>query len=1026
MKQLNHHLSLQVLHDKCLPPRAYFIPYGSREEALAAQSREESSRFRSLCGSWDFRYYRSAAELDADPAALRDLSGFTEITVPSCWQMQLGAGRDVPQYTNVDYPYPVDPPHVPDDDPCGLYTRTVFLEEAFAARKTYLVFEGVDSCFYLWVNGSYAGYSQVSHGTSEFDVSGAVRPGENRITVLVFKWCDGSYLEDQDMWRMSGIFREVYLLSRDAQHIEDLQLNTALDLKTGRAELQLRLRLPGDERIRYELSGPGDCFISGDTVDRSPTIPIRKAVLWSAEDPQLYTLLLSCGGETLKLAVALREARIEKSRLLFNGKPIKLLGVNRHESHPVTGHTVSQADMERDIRLIKAHHGNCIRTSHYPDDPRYYELCDRYGIYVVDEADLETHGFLRVKAWNRLSDSEEWTEAYLDRARRLYERDKNFGCVLFWSLGNESGLGRNHEAMYRYIKERDPQAIVHYEGADFAGSLEDKGLWCRKVGREQVSLPLKVKRKLQAFLYFRKEHPTDVDSYMYPTPEYCEYVCRSRAFRKPLYLCEYSHAMGNGPGDLADYVSLIRKYKKFAGGCVWEFCDHAVAVEEDGRTGYAYGGDFGDAPNAGNFCVDGLVYPDRRPHVGLLEMKKAYQPFAFSLNKETLTVKNLNYFTDMSAYTLAWTLERDGELLQKGSLDQLKLGPGASRSFRLYKGVPMEEPGIYCCTVRLLYARDTAFAARGEEAAFEQFRLADIPRGAASAQKEDPLTVQLDEQRIFADNGKDRVVFDRHRGLLMQWMRDGKPFFRAPMQFTLWRAPMDNDRLLKDDWEKKGFRSFDSRLVREEVLVNSKEEFAVSYTLSLAAPAKLPLLEAETVYRLRRDGILHVETKVRVREDLRELPRFGVQLILPESFRQMRYLGCGPREAYSDKHLSARFGRYESSPEENFEHYIRPQENGAHWGTVWAETAEESGCRMIFEGTEETPSFLFNASPYTAEELTACTHDHQLPPGGKTVVSLDYRQCGCGSHSCGPELKASERFSEKAFRWSFTVRTEEK
>ena len=516
--ELINHRSLDVLHENCLPPRAYFIPFPSAEAAENARSREDSSRFLSLCGTWDFRYYTSAAQIDVDPAS-EDVTGFETIPVPLPWQMLLDRGYDVPQYTNVNYPYPVDPPFTPDENPCGLYSRTFELGKDFASRRIYLNFEGVDSAFYVWVNGAYVGYSQVSHGTTEFDLTGVAKEGKNVLRVLVFKWSDGSYLEDQDMWRMSGIFREVYLLSRTEARLEDVQVLSQVNAEENKAHLTVNLTLKGRKQAAYELICPCGITVAKGTSTRGKIeIDLDEAHLWSAEIPQLYELYLTVGDECVKLKLGLKDVHIDENGVTwFNGKKLKLLGVNRHDSNPVTGHTCSMLDMENDIKIIKRHNCNCIRTSHYPNDPRFLELCDEYGVYVVDEADLETHGFAHVGYWHQLSESPDWTEAYVDRAARLYERDKNHGCVVMWSLGNESGIGKNHAAMRDYIKGRDPHAVVHYECANTAKFYAEKDMrYNDQVINEDGW------KKFRNYVQNYAD-VSDVDSYMYPSPDFCEH-----------------------------------------------------------------------------------------------------------------------------------------------------------------------------------------------------------------------------------------------------------------------------------------------------------------------------------------------------------------------------------------------------------------------------------------------------------------------------------------------------------------------
>ena len=1016
-----NHRSLDVLHENCLPPRAYFIPFGSKEAAEAATSREDSDRIQTLCGSWAFRWYEHEAAIDVDPSDA-DLctEGFENIPVPLSWQTLIDRGYDIPQYTNVNYPIPVDPPHTPDVNPCGLYSRTFTLGKTFAARDVILTFEGVDSAFYVWVNGQYVGYSQVPHNTSEFDLTGIAKEGENRITVLVFKWSDGSYLEDQDMYRYSGIFREVYLQSRPKDRMEDLQILTDVNPEELTANINIDLTVKGDKAVEYELVCPcGITVAEGTAEDNKIAVALDDIHLWSAEIPELYDLYLTVGEETVLIKVGLKDIHIdEKAVIWFNGKKLKLLGVNRHDSNPWTGHTVSMLDMENDIKIIKAHNGNCIRTSHYPNDPRFYELCDKYGIYVVDEADIETHGFAHVGWWNQVSDSPDWEEAYVDRAARLYERDKNHGCIVFWSLGNESGLGRNHVAMYKFIKSRDPKVIIHYEGAnkgragvsrmpsrtrDFF-SEEGNKLW-----RDYVDCP------------WPEHDASDVDSYMYPTPEFCFRHVTDKKMTKPLYLCEYSHAMGNGPGDIQEYVDLIWKYDRFVGGCIWEYCDHSVEITApNGRKGFTYGGDFGEYPHDGNFCVDGLVYPNRKPHTGMLEMKKAYQPYTMTLTDGKLQIRNRNLFTDLSEYDVCWTVERNGVVMAQGRIATLSIPAGRAKTYKLWDEMPTDLPGIYTCTVKMIRNLACPWSDIGDECGFNQFTLAEV-KEEAPVKEALPVITEIGTYTIKVSCGSITYTFDTFRGMLKGIKHAGREYLEEPMKLQIWRAPMDNDRNAKNDWAKDGLKNVMQMLDSWAILENTEECFSILFKVKLGAAPHRPAVFADVTYTVKGDGVMQVHTDVTVRDNVRHLPRFGVQLILPEDCLRMKYFGYGPMEAYSDKHGAAKLGLYETDCDKNFEHYVKPQENGAHWGTSKAAVGTRMGFGMIFTGSEEDATFTFNASRFTPEDLTNTAHDYELEPRKAVVVNVDYRQLGSGSNSCGPAIGPKYDFTDKAFSWTFNL-----
>ncbi|HEY0827819.1 MAG TPA: glycoside hydrolase family 2 TIM barrel-domain containing protein, partial [Bacilli bacterium] len=630
--------------------RAYYIPYGTAKSALSGK-RGLSPFYQTLNGSWKFQYHTGVKLVEDNfYKEHADVSKWDDLMVPSCWQVN---GYNQCHYTNVNYPIPCDPPFVPNENPAGLYVRDFNIREDWETKNKYVVFEGVNACFYLWVNGEFVGYSQGSRVPAEFDLSSVIRTGKNRIVVMVLKWCDGTYLEDQDLWRFSGIFRDVYLLARNKAHIRDVFNKQEISADLQSARLLIELETTGRLKIEAELrDAQGQTIGTGTSaLDGKGNLHLQVAnpVLWNAEQPYLYQLYLYSGGEVLRFQVGFRWIEIENGVFKINGKAVKLKGVNRHDSHPELGQTIPVNHMRKDLHLMKQHNINTIRTSHYPNDPRFMDLCNEYGFYVVDEADLECHGMGSAEDWtegaaHKLSANPEWKASFLDRAIRLVERDKNHPCVIMWSMGNESGYDVNHIAMADWTKQRDPSRPVHYEGAapQYKGNTNVECL--------------------------------DVESRMYSSVEYIEEYACNEDNKKPLFLCEYSHAMGNGPGDLQDYWDMIYKYPKLMGGCVWEWCDHGVlTTAADGTGYYAYGGDFGDAPNDGNFCMDGLVYPDRRAHTGLLELKKVIAPVhveAVDLKKGSFRIANLYDFIDLSHLTLTWKVEMDGETCEQGELTQ--------------------------------------------------------------------------------------------------------------------------------------------------------------------------------------------------------------------------------------------------------------------------------------------------------------------------------------------------------------------
>ena len=1006
----DHHTSLAVLHDGCEAPHAYFIPY---ETASAAErdNRAASRNFRSLCGTWDFRYYASAAEFPDFRSPEYDRAGMDKLTVPMNWQMALGRGYDVPNYTNVNYPYPVDPPHVPAENPCGLYIRDFTYTEA-PDKETYLVFEGVDSCFYVFVNDRYAAYSQVSHMTSEIRISDYLVPGRNTLKVLVYKWCDGSYLEDQDMWRMSGIFREVYLLSRDRIHITDIEVKTELSEDFGTAKVSVILSSNAALTAGMRLLSPSGELLAekksrNAAESRTELGSITSPQLWSDEEPTLYALEIHAGTEYIRIPIGLRRIEVRGKVILLNGKAIKAKGVNRHDSHPLLGHATPLAHMVEDILIMKRHNVNMVRTSHYPNDPRFPGLCDRYGILLCDETDLECHGIgwgAYPKAPNPLpTNSDAWTPSYLDRAERMLERDKNHPSVIFWSVGNESGWGKNHRLMAEYFHRRDGSRQVHMEDES---RFKAERLWSADAAVRDSAA------EFDAYL--------DIESRMYPSVEEMRklYVEDPR-ITKPLFLCEYCHAMGNGPGDLKDYWDLIWQHEELFGGCVWEFTDHSVDIgTEPEAPQYTYGGDFGDHPNDGNFCVDGLVYPDRRPHTGLLELKNVIQPIRATMGTDgRVTLRNLRFFKDASDLSLVYWIEANGEAVYAGRMTELAIPPQEEICCDLVPAT-LPEQGILTLNLSFRQHAPTAWAPAGYEVGNAQFVLRDTlsPVPAPAARNRLVLT-ETDAAYAVAD-GDTEYRIGKWNGLLTGITAEGTEMLSDALTPVIWRAPTDNDRNVRNDWERNGYNRTFSNCRSVCVEKEAAEEIVLRATMVLAAAAQRPVLRLDVRYIFRPGCGVTVDCDAARTEDHKLfLPRFGLRLHMPEGNESMQYFGYGPMESYSDKRLAARLSRYETTVSANFEHYVRPQENGAHGGCRYAAVSAASGQGLCFFAD----GFSFSASHFTPEQLTETAHDYALRPLRETVVILDYRQSGIGSNSCGPWLSEKEQFNEKQFRFRLRI-----
>ena len=994
--------SLDVRHIGCEEPHAYFIPFQSREAArleygsygCASDGRGESIYFKNLCGEWAFRWLPSVNDIENIDEAFCPQT-FDTITVPMSWQSETERGYDVPNYTNINYPFPCDPPHVPDNNPCGLYQRSFVVPEAMAGKRVFLNFEGVDSCFYVWVNGVFAAYSQVSHMTTEVDITDKLKPGKNDLRVLVIKWCPESYLEDQDMWRLSGIFREVYLLFRGEERIIDYTVKTALSEDFCQAELSVGLKTTPGAQVSYTLASQDGTVIAGGTASENRIgINFTAPRLWSDELPYLYKLYLDCGDEHIVQNIGFVKIESRNGVAYINGRKVKLKGVNRHDSHCLLGHATPFDHMLRDIMIMKAHNVNCVRTSHYPNDPRFTALCDIFGIYIVDETDLETHGMQQHgTGQSGLSDSPDWTGSYIDRVSRMYERDKNHPCIIMWSLGNESGYGRNHKAMSAYLKERDSSRFVHYEGANisYTGGEFQNGV-------------------------------VDVESHMYLDVSRIKEIIANPELKMPFFLCEYSHAMGNGPGDLRDYWDYINSEDRFFGGCVWEFIDHSVALKNpDGTLRFTYGGDFGDMPNDENFCVDGLLYPDRRISPSMLELKQAIRPVSISLMKDTLTpvfvITNRRRFTDTSDLQFFWVAECEGVPFESGRFD-FSVEPEQTRTLSLpLENIPNGECYI-TFSVRTKYPSPWADA--GCEVGFDQLPLPSSPAEKTPCNALYKVAVNKISPKYTEVNvGETVYLFDAFAGHLESITDNGKQLMCEPLRLNIWRAPTDNDRYIRKEWQNAGFDRAYEKCLGFEIISESPEKASLRAHISLGGYTKAPVLTAYLTYTVDASGALELSCEAEVSDRVPFLHRFGYEIVMPENTERMVYFGYGPCDAYRDKNLAARKTRFDTTVTENFEHYIKPQENGAHIGTSYAELRSLTGHGLRLSSDR---TFTFSASHYSASQLTHTAHDYELVPDKRTFVYADYAQSGIGSNSCGSPLDERFRLKEKTISYTLNIR----
>ena len=998
--------NLSVLHENTMPARAYYIPASRRMDNLV-EHREESDRMQLLNGTWKFQYFNSIYDIqDSFFEKNYDTENFDEIQVPSVWQM---AGYDTHQYTNIRYPFPFDPPYVPQDIPCGVYVHTFEYSRDEKAPKSFLNFEGVDSCFYVWINGSYIGYSQVSHMTSEFDVTDVLQDGTNTVAVLVMKWCDGSYLEDQDKFRMSGIFRDVYILKRPKQAISDYHIKTRIEDMLAKVEIEMKFYSPLNVKISIEDRNGAVVALGSIAEEGKAVLEIASPELWNTENPYLYKLILETENEVIVDHIALRKIEIKDQVIYLNGQKIKFRGVNRHDSDPVTGFTINPEQITTDLTLMKQHNFNAIRSSHYPNAPFFYEMCDKYGFMVIDEADIEAHGpfmiyrkedtdYNRFKRWNeKIADDPVWEEAIVDRVKLMVERDKNRFCIVMWSMGNESAYGCNFEKALEWTKNFDPDRITQYESARYRNYDE-------------------------TYDYSN----LDMYSRMYPAlSEIQEYLDKDGS--KPFLLVEYCHSMGNGPGDFEDYFQMIQDNDKMCGGFVWEWCDHAIAhgTAENGKTIYAYGGDHGEEIHDGNFCMDGLVYPDRTVHTGLLEYKNVYRPArVISYNKESgeLVLHNYMDFDDLKDYVkISYELTQDGLVISKGILPEFSVAPHGEGKTNLKINVP--ENGK--CYLKLIYHLKKELPLLDEDhiLGFDEIEVSKEDTKCKLAEKwlqktavDSELQVNENDTQIHIKGREFAYTIDKRTALFTEMKFAGREYLNHPMELNIWRAPTDNDMYIKSEWKKAHYDKAYTRAYTTEV-VQGKHGVKITSHASVVAETVQKILDVTITWKIEAAGKIDADIAVTKDDEFPDLPRFGVRMFLDKKLSAVRYFGMGPQESYCDKHQAASHGLYRADVGDLHEDYIRPQENGSHYD---CEYVELNNSRYGIVASAEK-AFSFNASYYTQEELEKKTHNYELTESDSVVFCVDYALNGIGSNSCGPVVLDQYRFDDVLFRFQFTL-----
>ena len=957
-----YHENFDMLHVGTEPSRCWYLP-------------EEGSRKLSQC-DWSFFYGKNYYEVpEPFPGLCRD---WKALPVPSCWQHN---GYDRPQYTNVRYPIPFDPPYVPGENPCGAYQRTFHLTKEEKQKRQYLYFEGVDSCFYVWVNEKLVGYSQVSHSSSEFDITDETIEGENVLSVLVLKWCDGTYLEDQDKFRTSGIIRDVYLLLRPRNHITDYRITTKLDGDTAHVMVDLT-KVSGSPEITCSLRS-GRKFFEPRETDQGFSFYVEKPRLWNAEEPNLYDLELKVPGETIRQKVGIRTVARKNGVLLLNGKPILLKGVNRHDSDPFVGPCVTREHAVRDLKLMKEGNVNAIRTSHYPNAPWFPGLCSEYGFYLIDEADLESHGTESIYHGdtNLIPEDNRFDQAILDRVQRLVTRDLNEPSVILWSMGNESGWGSSMEKAAAWIRDFDPSRLIHYEN-----------IWMAHEDADFSDL------HVYSRMYRSIE---DLKSY-FADPAYPE---------KPYLLCEYAHAMGNGPGDLEDYMTLMREIPNFAGGFVWEWCDHAVCQgkAENGMPIFHYGGDSGEELHDGNFCVDGLVTPDRNPTPGYWEMKNVYRPARLSLENSQLMLENCMDFCNLQGtIRLQGKLERRGECLWEGEIPIPSCIPGEKAVLHLDFPENPQEGTTFMVTYLLQQEQPllpSGFSLGFDQVIFKapQIRLKELNAGEITAEEEGRF--------LILKGGNFRYTLDLFTGLFFSMTLSGEELLAGPMEFSMFRAPIDNDRNMVSQWREAGYDR-----IKPKVYSWKRKDNQIHLKLSLGAAALRPAMELDLVWTLGQDGEMNCELHGIRQEKMPWLPRFGLVLPLKEDADKVSYYGFGPGDSYIDSHHSSFLSAFTADARTMGYSYLKPQESGSRWNCYESRVGP-------FRVTAEKP-FSFCASPYSVAELAETRHNYELPQSHRIYFHIDYEMSGLGSGSCGPELQKKYRLEKPEFHWKFRLSPE--
>lgn len=985
-----------------LDARAHFLSFPSKEKAMLNENKYTHA-FKNLNGEWKFLFL-DAPEYSPEGFFLSDFptDTFDNITVPGNWQLQ-GYGKM--HYSDLWYNFPINPPYVPTENPTGIYKRTFTIDESFQDKTIILRFCGVDSAYHVWINGREAGYSKGARNEAEFDITDLVHAGENDVTVRVYQWSDGTYIEDQDMWWESGIYRDVELIGIPKAGVYDIKVTAELDdaYIDGILDIQLKMLKDLNQKITFELFDACGTSVMCTTASVKAGIASIHQIIpapshWTAETPYLYNLFLTVEDENglvevIPQNIGFRSIRMNKDTFTVNGVAIKFKGMNRHDYNPKNGRVVAKEEIERDIIMMKQYNVNAIRTCHYPNSYYLYDLCDRYGMYLIDETDLECHGFELTGDYKWITDDPEWELAYTTRMIRMIERDKNHPSILMWSLGNESSFGCNFRKMAQIAKKMDPTRLVHYEG-DFEAEVTD----------------------VYSTMYTWLEHPEK--------PLMKEIIETSK---KPHILCEYCHAMGNGPGNLKEYQDLFYAHDKLQGGFIWEWFDHGIeSYTEDGEKYYRYGGDFGDDPSNINFCIDGMIMPDRTPSPGLFEFKKVVEPItttAVDLKVGTIHLLSRYDFADLDRFYLVYNIMEDDILLQSGTLALPSIPARTEKDIALPYSLnfPVKNGAQYYLNISYRLREDTPYAKSGHELATAQFKL-PIEKEGILVKPQGTLTVTKNHTTLTAAGDRFQVDFDLVRGNITKLVRDHVVIMEQGPKLNFWRAPIDNDMYVVEDYKKTYFMHLQHEVV-SNIHYEEKDNFLTVTVETINSTTNSAWhFKSTYTYTVCPSGDILIDIKGnpsgRVELAPEMLPRIGVRMQINKEMEQTRWFGRGPLETYADSKEAGLFGVYENTIDGMFTNYVTPQENGNHMDCKWVSLTNDRGMGII---ASSDGTFDFSASYYEDKDLEDAKHTCDLKKRDYIVFHIDYKQNGVGTNSCGQWQMDKYRCKFEEFQLKFRL-----